>query len=41
MLARLLRFLFVPADRLRPKAWWCPGCQEAHYAAMPYLRWKQ
>lgn len=28
---RLLRLLFVRADKLYPKAWWCPSCQEAHY----------
>lgn len=31
---RLLRMLFVPADKLYPRFWWCPCCREAHYAKM-------
>lgn len=33
-LCKLLRLLFVRADKLYPKAWWCPSCKEAHYARM-------
>lgn len=36
----LLRSLFVRADRLYPKTWWCSSCLETHHQDMQ-AGWKK